>query len=92
VSAESSTACRETLERISAYLDDELAAPECHAIEAHCRECPPCRTVVEQLRQAVGLCREAGAAPLPEYVRRRARASVRALLSAKKPARPRRHS
>ena len=77
------TACREMLARISAYLDGDLNAAQCHSIEQHCRECASCATVVEGLRRTIGLCREAGSAPLPESVRNRARASVRRLLDAK---------
>ena len=88
--AEPTDACREMLEQISAYLDGELGAAECHVIEAHCRQCPQCHTIVDELRRTIGLCREAGAAPLPESVRNRARASVRRLLAVKKPVQARR--
>ncbi len=63
---------------ISAYLDGELAAPECAAIEAHCAGCPGCASLVEGLRQTVGLCRGVAETPLPESARVRAR--VRRLL------------
>lgn len=75
------SACPETLARISAYLDGELEAGACQDVERHCLQCPACAAVVEGLRQTVGLCREAGAAPLPDHVRQRARERVRTLLS-----------
>ena len=65
---------------ISAYLDGELAAPECAAIEAHCAGCPGCAALVAGLRKTVGLCRGVAETPLPESVRERARARVRRLL------------
>ena len=65
---------------ISAYLDGELAAPECAAIEAHCAGCPSCAALVDGLRTTVGLCRGVAETPLPESVRERARARVRRLL------------
>ena len=65
---------------ISAYLDGELAAPECAAIEAHCAGCPSCAALVDGLRTTVGLCRGVAGTPLPESVRERARARVRRLL------------
>lgn len=68
------------LARISAYLDGELEATECAAIEHHCQDCEDCAAVVESLRQTIGLCREAASAPLPEPVRRRAQESIRRLL------------
>ena len=65
---------------ISAYLDGELGATECAAIEAHCAGCPSCAALVEGLRKTVGLCRGVAETPLPESVRERARARVRRLL------------
>ena len=75
------TACPETLQRISAYLDGELDASACDEVERHCLECAACASVVDGLRRTVGICRAAGAAPLPEAVRQRARDRVRTLLS-----------
>ena len=72
--------CQAILANISAYLDGELDSTACDAIEEHCQRCPSCAAVVKGLRETVGLCREAGSAPLPEAVRRRARDSVRRLL------------
>ncbi len=72
--------CRAILANISAYLDGELDSTACHAIAEHCQRCPGCAAVVEGLRVTVGLCREAGSAPLPDAVRQRARDSVRRLL------------
>lgn len=79
--------CGAMLARISAYLDGDLDAVECQAIERHSRACPRCGAVVEGLRQTIGLCREAGSAPLPETVRQRAKASIQRLLAAEKPSR-----
>jgi len=74
------TDCRAILAGISAYLDGELDATACDAIERHCHECPRCATLVAGLRDTVGLCRQAGSVPLPDSVRQRARESVRRLL------------
>jgi anti-sigma factor RsiW len=72
--------CRAIFARISAYLDGELDATACDAIEQHCRGCASCAALVSGLRGTVGLCRQAGSLPLPEAVRQRARDSVRTLL------------
>ena len=72
--------CAAMLSGISAFLDGELAATECAAIEAHCAGCPGCAALVSGLQEAVGLCRGVAEVPLPESVRERARASVRRLL------------
>ncbi len=72
--------CHEVLTNISAYLDGELDMTACDAIERHCQDCASCAGLVNGLRETVGLCREAAAAPLPDAVRQRARDSVRRLL------------
>ena len=83
MSQNTSGACRDTLHRISAYLDGDLPAPVCDEIERHCQECPDCAKFVASLRRTVGLCREIGQAPLPAAVRERARERVRQLLAEK---------
>jgi anti-sigma factor RsiW len=76
--------CQEMLERVSAYIDGELDAAECHTIEAHCQTCPRCATFIDSLRHTVGLCREAGDRPLPESVRRLAQERIAELISRSK--------
>ena len=78
--------CRRVLLSISAYLDGDLDASDCAAIEHHCHACADCAALVAGLRDTAGLCRKAGTAPLPEAVRQRARESIHKLLeSAKSP-------
>ena len=77
--------CSAMLAGISAYLDGDLDATECQAIERHCRDCSRCAALVEGLRATIGLCREAGSTPLPEPVRQRAKASIERLLASEKP-------
>ncbi len=77
-------ACALVRARIDAALDGELDAEACSAIDAHCATCAACAAVVAGLRQTVGLCREAGSAPLPDEVRQRARRRVRELLEARR--------
>ena len=40
-------------DRLSEYLDDELAGPERTALEAHLASCDGCRTTLEELRRVV---------------------------------------
>lgn len=75
--------CNKVLSEISAYLDGDLDATSCGVIEQHCASCPACAELVRSLRDTVGLCRGAAATPVPDAVRERARASVRALLRGK---------
>jgi anti-sigma factor RsiW len=76
----SNTDCQTILGGISAYLDGELDTTACDAIERHCQACPRCASLVNGLRETVGLCRQAASVPLPDAVRQRARASVQRLL------------
>ena len=76
--------CAAVLGGISAYLDGELEAAACTAIERHCATCASCAAVVRGLRDTIGLCRGAAVAELPETVRQKARASIRALLQSRK--------
>jgi anti-sigma factor RsiW len=85
MSEDVNTACGAMLAGISAYLDGDLDAPACQTIERHCRDCAPCATLVEGLRETIGLCRKAGSTPLPEPVRQRAKASIERLLASEKP-------
>ena len=73
--------CARLLERISAYLDQELDEETCRAIEAHCAGCASCARLVEGLRQTIGLCRASAHRPLPPDVHARARARLARLLS-----------
>ena len=71
--------CDVLLEQLSAYLDGDLAAGECRAIERHCRTCARCAAVTDDLRRTTGLCRRAGTRPLPAAVKRRAQLRIRQL-------------
>jgi anti-sigma factor RsiW len=67
--------------QIERYVDRELDAVECDAIEGHCATCAPCATLVRRVRDTIGLCREVGHAPLPDPVRARAHHQVKRLLA-----------
>ncbi|MCX8061858.1 MAG: zf-HC2 domain-containing protein [Anaerolineales bacterium] len=47
--------CREMLGSLSEYLDGELEAELCAAIESHLSECENCRIVVDTLRKTITL-------------------------------------
>lgn len=63
--------CKEILEQLSAYIDDELEASLCAEIEAHLAECPDCQALVDTLRKTVTLYRECEPDDLPPGVRDR---------------------
>jgi anti-sigma factor RsiW len=73
--------CLSVRAQIEHYVDGELEAVECDAIERHCETCAACATLVRRVRETIGLCREVGRAPLPESVRAIAQARVKRLLA-----------
>jgi hypothetical protein len=79
--------CAALLERVSAYLDQELDEATCREIDNHCRGCAECAGLIEGLRNTIGLCRATGERPLPPAVRAKARAQIERLLASfpKKP-------
>src|SRR5207247_9536933 len=50
-------------DRLSEYLDGELAAPERRALEAHLASCDGCRTTLDELRRVVTNARALGDRP-----------------------------
>ena len=75
------TQCDVLLEQLSAYLDADLPAAECRQVAQHCRTCARCAAVTDDLRRTTGLCRRAGARPLPAPVKRRAQRLIRQLIA-----------
>lgn len=73
--------CRDFLERLSRYLDNDLPAGDRRTIEQHLADCPCCEDVLESLKETVTLCHEKGRPALPRDVRTRARQRVRDLLA-----------
>jgi anti-sigma factor RsiW len=45
--------CRELVELITAYLEDQLSPVDRARFEAHLADCEACRTYLEQLRQRI---------------------------------------
>ena len=72
--------CDTLLASISAYLDGDLGAATCAAIEAHAATCDRCGAVIADFREATGMCRKIADTPLPPAVQDLARARVRSLL------------
>ncbi|MBR9980023.1 MAG: zf-HC2 domain-containing protein [Desulfatitalea sp.] len=71
--------CRELFARMSEYLDNELDGSLCREIEGHLNECQACKVCLSTLKRTVALCREAGAAPIPETLSRRLRELIATL-------------
>lgn len=73
--------CRDFLESLSRYLDNDLAPSDRRDVEKHLADCPCCEDVLESLKDTISLCHEKGRPALPRDVRHRARERVRELLS-----------
>lgn len=67
----SSKQCAEWLDRISPYLDGELAEQLCRELEQHLAECPECHVVFNTTRRTIELYRRYGRIPMPEEARER---------------------
>ena len=64
--------CKQLLGSLSEYIDGELQAELCAAIEEHLKDCDNCRIVVNTLRKTVELYEQtAEPAGLPAAVRER---------------------
>jgi RNA polymerase sigma-70 factor (ECF subfamily) len=62
--------CREIFARLSEFLDGELDAAMCGAVEGHLDDCPPCRAFLESLRRTVAILEALPGRPVPADVRR----------------------
>lgn len=69
--------CREILEGLSEFIDDELAEKTCREIESHLEDCYNCRVVVNTLRMTVSLYQEVPAPEIPGDVRARLHKVIR---------------
>ena len=78
--------CKEILEMLSGYLNLELPADACQAIDTHLAGCAPCDRFAESLRSTVELCRRYQAnempAPLSEKARQELLSAYDTMLSA----------
>jgi anti-sigma factor RsiW len=85
---EQSDSCKEVFALLSEYLDLELPADACGAIERHLAGCPPCIQFAESLRKTIDLCRQyrpAGMpAPLGDRAREELQAAYRKMLAERK--------
>lgn len=57
--------CRELFARLSEYLDEEIDAAGCEAVDEHLADCAPCRDFLESLRRTVRLVQAQPGSSLP---------------------------
>ncbi|NOT43835.1 MAG: hypothetical protein HOP14_04440 [Acidobacteria bacterium] len=73
--------CEGHLAELVDYIDGDLAPPALEALEAHIEACTCCSALERELRERIGLVKQAGRPEVPGDVRARARARVQALLA-----------
>lgn len=65
------THCGEMLGALSDYIDGELEERLCAEIEAHMRDCPDCKVMVDTFRKTIVLYRTHGQVEVPTDVQSR---------------------
>jgi anti-sigma factor RsiW len=70
--------CRELLKRCSAYLEGELDGACCEEMENHMRTCSKCRTMLEEMKWTIELCKSTPAADVPHEVHEALQARLKA--------------
>ncbi len=58
--------CKQIFALLSEFLDGELPAKDCRALERHMKDCKPCVAYLQTLRLTVEACREYGMRTLPK--------------------------
>lgn len=75
--AELHTSCKDLIQVVMDYLDDDLDAETLEKLETHLETCHNCETLVSTLRKTILLSRQAmGEGNMPADVRRRLFASL----------------
>jgi anti-sigma factor RsiW len=60
--------CKEVLDQLSEYVDDEARADLCREIEEHLARCGGCKVVVDTVRKTILLYHNDGTAEIPVRV------------------------
>jgi len=77
--------CRELVEQLSRFIDNDLPPAERQAVRRHLQRCPCCDDFVASLARTVRVCQQAGHVELPPAIRARAVARVRQLIAQQGP-------
>jgi anti-sigma factor RsiW len=65
--------CPDAIEVIADFLDHVLSAEAAEQLEAHLRDCAPCRAYLSTYRKARGLVGRTGRVEMPDEMRARLR-------------------
>ena len=63
--------CKDAIDIIADFLDQTLTSDAAAALEAHLRDCEPCRAYLNTYRKTRGLVGEAGRVEMPEELKAR---------------------
>ena len=70
--------CKHILEELNLYIDGELEQELCRQLEAHLKGCDRCRIVLDTTQRTIQLYRDQTPMELPQGVRDRLQAVLRA--------------
>lgn len=76
--------CREVIDQLSDYVDDEARAELCRAIEEHLAHCGNCKVVVDTVRKTILLYHNNG----PDEAPRRVSAQLESIMAREYTRRP----
>ena len=65
--------CKDAIDIIADFLDQTLTSDAVEELEAHLRDCEPCRAYLNTYRKTCGLVGEAGRVEMPEELKSRLR-------------------
>jgi anti-sigma factor (TIGR02949 family) len=65
--------CKDAIDIIADFLDQTLASEAVERLEAHLRDCAPCRAYLSTYRKTRALVGEAGRVEMPEELKSRLR-------------------
>ena len=65
--------CRDAIDILAEFLDQTLSTEAAKALEAHLKDCAPCRAYLSTYRATRGLVSEAGRVEMPTEMRARLR-------------------
>ncbi len=72
--------CRQVIEALSDYMDDNVDADQGDSIDIHLEACRTCKNVLNTFQRTVDFCRDTIVAPLPAAEKESLRAEVRKAL------------
>ncbi len=74
--------CRQIIEALSDYMDDNVDADQGDSIDIHLESCRTCKGVLNTFQRTVDFCRDTIVAPLPAAEKASLRAEVRKAVEA----------